>query len=123
MKNTEKYARKCDITGKGMNDGWCWGDGAFYTATKEDTLKECRKDRDSILFDLESFDDPDNLQDPNEFEEFNEALNRAKEGKESDEDLLIIGYQTGYLYYTEWWDDLEDLTDSYYTADGEEIIL
>ena len=28
---TEKilWARQCDITGEGMNDGWIWGDGAF----------------------------------------------------------------------------------------------
>jgi hypothetical protein len=41
----ERYARKCDITGKGMNEGWCWGDGAFYTSTLEATLKELRKDQ------------------------------------------------------------------------------
>lgn len=40
----EKYARKCDITGVGMNDGWCWGDGMFYSATLEDTIAELRKD-------------------------------------------------------------------------------
>jgi len=39
-----KYARKCDITGVGMNDGWCWGDGSFYTATLEVTITELRKD-------------------------------------------------------------------------------
>lgn len=28
------YARRCDITGKGMNEGWCFGDGEAYAATK-----------------------------------------------------------------------------------------
>lgn len=40
----EKYARKCDITGRGMNEGYCWGDGMFYSATEEDTIAELRKD-------------------------------------------------------------------------------
>ena len=37
---TEKilWARKCSVTGEGMNDGWLWGDGAFYTSTLELTL-------------------------------------------------------------------------------------
>jgi hypothetical protein len=38
------YARHCDITGQGMNEGWCWGDGMFYTATEEVTIKELRKE-------------------------------------------------------------------------------
>ena len=25
-----KYARKCDITGKGMDEGYCIGDGEMY---------------------------------------------------------------------------------------------
>ena len=40
----ERYARKCNVTGKGMNEGWCWGEGLFYTLTLEDTIKELRKD-------------------------------------------------------------------------------
>jgi hypothetical protein len=40
----EKFARVCDVTGKGMNEGWCWGDGSFYTATEEVTIAELRKD-------------------------------------------------------------------------------
>lgn len=39
-----KYARQCSITGEGMNEGWCWGDGAFYTKYEKDTLAELRKD-------------------------------------------------------------------------------
>ena len=40
----ERFARICSITNEGMNEGWCWGDGMFYTKYKEDTLKELRKD-------------------------------------------------------------------------------
>jgi hypothetical protein len=39
-----KFARKCNVTGLGMNEGWCWFDGTFYTRTEEDTVKELRKD-------------------------------------------------------------------------------
>ena len=93
------WAHKCDVTGKGMNKGWVWCDGAFYTSTLELTLKECRKDRDEILFDVdENFD----IQDYERQDEFRQALNRAKKNIETDEDLLLIGYQTDYVYYTEW---------------------
>jgi hypothetical protein len=46
MKTKKKilYARKCDVTGEGMNEGWCWGEGLFYTKYKEDTISELRKD-------------------------------------------------------------------------------
>ncbi len=46
MKTTKRilWSRQCDITGEGMNDGWCWGDGHFYTKYKKDTIAELRKD-------------------------------------------------------------------------------
>ena len=39
-----RYKRECDITGEGMNEGWCWGDGIFYSKYEEDTLKTLRED-------------------------------------------------------------------------------
>ena len=39
-----KYARKCSITGEGMNEGWCWGDGMFYSKYEKDPIAELRKD-------------------------------------------------------------------------------
>lgn len=33
------YARKCDITGEGMNSGYCFGDGEEYAKTKSDARK------------------------------------------------------------------------------------
>ena len=99
---TEYFAHKCDISGDGMNEGWCWNDGNFYTSTLEITLKECRKDRENILYDI---DEDTELQDEWEYDEFIEALEKAKSNTETDEDLLLIGYQTGYLYYTEWYED------------------
>lgn len=38
------YARQCSVTEEGMNEGWCWGDGLFYTKYKEDTISGLRKD-------------------------------------------------------------------------------
>tara|TARA_R110000824_G_scaffold197179_2_gene380580 strand:+ start:1187 stop:1540 length:354 start_codon:yes stop_codon:yes gene_type:complete len=96
-----KYARQCSITGEGMNEGWVWGDGAFYTKYEKDTLAECRKDRDGILYDTENVDD-DNLQDIDRAIEFHTALQRTKDNQDTDEDLLLIAYQTDYLYWTEW---------------------
>jgi hypothetical protein len=29
----EKFARKCDHCGKGMNEGYCWGDGEGYACS------------------------------------------------------------------------------------------
>ena len=33
--NGTLWARKCDVTGKGMNEGWCFGDGEQYASTEE----------------------------------------------------------------------------------------
>lgn len=40
----KKFARRCDVTGEPMNEGWCWGEGMFYTATEESTITELRKE-------------------------------------------------------------------------------
>jgi hypothetical protein len=37
----ELFARKCDVTGKGMNEGWVVGDGEMYFANEEDAIKWC----------------------------------------------------------------------------------
>lgn len=37
-----KYARKCDFTGEGMNEGWCFGDGEFYAKYEQDALKHAQ---------------------------------------------------------------------------------
>ena len=100
----KKYARACDVTGEGMNEGWVWGDGTFYTKYERDTLSECRKDRDAILFGMEELTINDII-DWNDWNDFSEAIGRAKKNKDTDEDLLLIGYQTSYLYYTEWEDE------------------
>ena len=39
----KRYARVCDVTGKGINEGWCWQDGSFYTSTEDVTINELIK--------------------------------------------------------------------------------
>jgi hypothetical protein len=40
-RNMEKFARKCDVTGEGMNEGWVAYDGEMYFANEGDALKWC----------------------------------------------------------------------------------
>ena len=101
-----KYARQCSITGQGMNSGWVFGDGAFYTKYYKDALAECRKDRDAILQDIEDVD-ASMIQDPSMWVAFAEAVYRTTLDKDSDQDLLTIAFQTDYCYYTEWEDESE----------------
>ena len=113
------YLRRCDITGEGMNAGWVFGDGSFYIKHDRDVLAELRKDRAHILHDIENVD-IHMLQDPEGFSEFEQARNRALAGKDTDEDLRTLAYQTDYGYYTEWEDCLIEDGDTYYDADGNE---
>lgn len=32
----QKFARQCSITGEGMNEGWCFGDGQHYAKYEHD---------------------------------------------------------------------------------------
>ena len=98
-----KYARQCSVTGEGMNNGWVFGDGVFYAKYEKDALAECRKDRDAILHDIKRVD-ATMIQEPSQWEEFDEAVQRALQGKDDDYDLMTIAFQTDYCYYTEWED-------------------
>ena len=121
MKTNETiyYAHKCSITNEGMNEGWVWCEGAFYTSTLELTYQELRKDREQILetaFEIYEDNTPiydefgtaynlsyRKLQDESRWEEFNIAIEKAKQNKETDKDLLEIAYQIDYLYWTDWY--------------------
>jgi hypothetical protein len=39
----EKFARRCDATGKGINEGFVVGDGELYFSTKFELLKHLRE--------------------------------------------------------------------------------
>lgn len=98
----EKFVRVCDVTGRGMNEGWVWGDGTFYTSTKEITVSELR---DDIFCGAYDFDE----------------VGASKLLAMSDDDLLQYAYDNDVLYYTEWDDEInENNYDCYYDADGNE---
>jgi hypothetical protein len=73
----EKFARKCSVTGEGMNEGFVIGDGDFYI----------KYEKDLITF----------LRDNNEFPRENESL--------SDDFIMDEAYNLGEYYYTEWEDE------------------
>ena len=41
--NKERFARRCDATGKGMNHGWVVGPMELYIADEENLIVELRK--------------------------------------------------------------------------------
>lgn len=43
MKRFETYARKCDITGEGMNEGFCICDGEMYIKYEKDLIAHLRE--------------------------------------------------------------------------------
>lgn len=94
----EKFARRCDITGRGMNEGWVWGDGTFYTSTLEITIAELRSDIKDGAY---------------EFDELGAEELLAM----SDDELLFYAHDNDVLYFTEW-DEVDE--DEYYDAEGNE---
>ena len=42
MKEETKYARVCDITNKGMNEGYCIEDGLMYIKNESDMIKHIK---------------------------------------------------------------------------------
>lgn len=97
----ERYARLCDVTGQGMNEGWCWGDGSFYTATKEDTIKELRSDINDGAYDFDEFGKETLL-------------------KMSDDELMTYAYENDVFYWTEWYDEELEEGDTYFDKEGNE---
>jgi len=60
-----------------MNEGWCWGDGIFYTKYEKDTIAELRND-------------------------YPEKSNLTDEGL-----IAWAVEEAGELYWTEWEDESE----------------
>jgi hypothetical protein len=76
-----KYARVCDITGEGMNEGFCILNGEMYIKNEEDLLNHLREQ------DFSFEDEQGNKIDVNAYE---------------DEELMEWAYNDEYYYYTEW---------------------
>lgn len=96
MKTIIKYARKCDITGEGMNEGYCIQDGLMYIKYEKDMIKHLRE----MVFCFE--DEEGNIIDVNSF---------------SDSDLIEWAYNDKYHYWTDWFDTIDE-EDEWYTEDG-----
>lgn len=79
-----KYARKCSITGQGMNSGYVIGEGEMYIKEMKDLIKHLRK--------VESEGNPEYKKD-------------ISEGRLTDVYLVKDYYESGYYYFTEWEDE------------------
>jgi hypothetical protein len=92
IEETKKYARRCDITGLGMNEGYCIRNGEMYIHSKEDLLEHLRglhwEDADGQM---------------------------VNELELDDDSYIEYFYNEEYLDWTEW-ESLDD--DGYYTEDG-----
>jgi hypothetical protein len=101
METNKKWARKCSATGEGMNEGWCFNDGAYYAKYYEDAIAELRNNFDSIYGDFLSTtrDRWMGCIDDEELSVINENIDR---GEISDEALLYMAYALDYVYWTEW---------------------
>ena len=88
-----KFARRCDATGRGINEGYVVGDGELYFAEREDLIKHLRT-LDWV--------------DCNGYKSTNCV---------TDDALMKYFYNEDYYYYTEW-EEIDD--DVYYDAEGNE---
>ena len=78
METTERilYARQCDVTEEGMNEGYCIQDGLMYIKYEKDMIKHLRE--------VEREDNP----------AYDKGL--------SDDFLLNDYYEADYYYWTAW---------------------
>ena len=97
MEDIKLYPRKCDITGEGMDEGYCIQEGAYYIKYEKDFIKHIRN--------LEKEDNPD----------YNKLV---EDGKLTDEFLINDYYNQGYYYWTEW-EELD--SEINYTENGQEV--
>lgn len=92
----EKYARKCDATGRGMNEGFVVGDGELYFSEEQHLIEHLRT--------LDWID--------------SNGVN--SKDMQIDADLMEFFYNEEFYYYTEW-EEIDD--DVYYDEDGNEYEL
>jgi hypothetical protein len=94
---TTVFARKCDATGKGMNEGYCVGDGELYFSDRQHMI--------------------DHLRTLN----WEDWKHKNSPANPSDEELLEFFHIEGYCYYTEWTFDEVMYDGYYYDENGNEI--
>ena len=79
------FARLCEVTGEGFNEGYCWGDGESYTKYKKDVVKQLRALEKILALEL-GFSDAAQLGDDNSM-------------------LDLAVNQADWLYYSDWSED------------------
>jgi hypothetical protein len=76
----ELYPRRCDVTGEGMDSGYCVFNGEYYFKYQEDMIKW-----------------------------FRENVNNISDADLSDNEILEKYYEDGLYYWTEWQELNEDV--------------
>ena len=89
----EKFARRCDATGRGINEGYVVGDGELYFSTQEHLIDYLRG------------------------LDWEDADGKRSNDIEDDAELMNYFYREDAYYYTEW-DEVDE--DEYYDAEGNE---
>ena len=82
--NSKRYARKCNLTGNGMNAGYVVNEGEMYIKDEENLIALLRKV---------------------EKESNKEYDKDIAEGRLTDDFLLKDYYESEYYYHTEWEDE------------------
>jgi hypothetical protein len=92
----ERFARRCDATGRGINEGYVVGDGELYFSEEKHLIDHLR--------------------------EYDWIDSNGKSSKDIEDDakLMEFFYNEDYYYYTEW-DEVDE--DEWYDADGNLHIL
>jgi hypothetical protein len=98
------WARQCDVTGEGMNEGYIWHDGDSYTKYRKDVEAECVELADELIDGLEStnYSQQDIMIDDVLWKA---TCDRIKDGLRLPDDLLTIAVGLDWVYWTEWEDD------------------
>lgn len=92
----DRYARKCDATGMGMNEGYVVGAGDLYFSEKQHLIKYLRG------------------------VDWEDSNGVSSSDMDTDADLMDYFYNEEFYYYTEW-EETDD--DVYYDEDGNEYEL
>lgn len=90
----EKFARRCDATGRGMNEGYVFGDGEL-----------CFSEEKHLIDHLRGLD-------------WEDANGKRSKDIEDDAELMNYFYNEDMYYYTEW--DFYDIDEEWYDAEGNE---
>ena len=107
------FCRRCDYTGKGMNEGYVFVDDSCMIDDRKLLIKELKQDRKAILDllpgninDIKNYDNCCYLEET-ELKELSIKIQKAFNNNETDEELCDIAYAVDYYYWTEWEDEAE----------------